>query len=77
MVYNPKCRKKISNLAEKKFVLAGGGTLTCQILTGEGYGADISYQGTKVLTYLRAAYGWGIKCYDMDNILYLKYVLIW
>ena len=43
---------KISNLAEKKFALAGGGTLTCPILTGEGYGADIYYQGTKVLTYI-------------------------
>ena len=73
---NPKCRGigeltlldfledaegRISNLAEKKFVLAGGGTLTCPILTGEGYGADISYQGTKVLTYLGAAYGWGYE----------------
>ena len=43
---------KISNLAEKKFALAGGGTLTCPILTGEGYGTDIYYQGTKVLTYI-------------------------
>ena len=52
---------KISNLAEKKFALAGGGTLTCPILTGGGYGADISYQGTKVLTYLGAGYGWGYE----------------
>ena len=43
---------KNNNLAQKKFALAGGGTLECPILTGEGYGADISYQGTKVLTYL-------------------------
>ena len=47
-----------SNLAEKKFALAGGGTLTCPILTGGGYGADIYYQGTKVLTYLGSGYGW-------------------
>ena len=38
-----------SNLAEKKFALAGGGTLTCPMLTGGGHGADIYYQGTKVL----------------------------
>ena len=73
---NPKCRGigeltlldflenaegKISSLAEKKFALAGGGTLTCPILTGEGYGADISYQGTRVLSYLGAGYGWGYE----------------
>ena len=52
---------KISNLAEKKFALAGGGTLTCPILTGEGYGADIYYQGTKVLTYLGSGYGWAAE----------------
>ena len=52
---------KISNLAEKKFALTGGGTLTCPILTGEGYGAEISYRGTKVLTYLGAGYGWGYE----------------
>ena len=73
---NPKCRGigeltlvdfledaegKISNLAVKKFVLAGGGTLTCPILTSGGYGADIYYQGTKVLTYLGAGYGWAAE----------------
>lgn len=52
---------KISNLAERKFALAGGGTLTCPILSGQGYGADISYQGTKVLTYLGMGYGWGYE----------------
>lgn len=52
---------KNNNLAEKKFVLAGGGTLECPILTGGGYGADISYQGTKVLTYLGDGYGWGCE----------------
>ena len=50
--YLEDAKGKISNLAEKKFALAGGGTLTCPILTGEGYGADIYYQGTKVLTYI-------------------------
>lgn len=49
---------KISNLAEKKFTLAGGGTLVCPILTGGGHGADIYYQGTKVLTYLGPGYEW-------------------
>ena len=52
---------KNNNLAEKKFVLAGGGTLECPILTGGGYGADISYQGTKGLTYLGDGYGWGCE----------------
>ncbi len=52
---------KNNNLAQKKFALAGGGTLECPILTGEGYGADISYQGTKVLTYLGDSYGWGCE----------------
>ena len=52
---------KNNNLAQKKFALAGGGTLECTILTGEGYGADISYQGTKVLTYLGDSYGWGCE----------------
>ena len=47
---------KISNLAEKKFTLAGGGTLVCPILTSGGHGADIYYQGTKVLTYLGSGY---------------------
>lgn len=52
---------KISNLAEKKFALAGGGTLVCPILTGQGYGADIYYQGTKALTYLGSGYGWACE----------------
>ena len=52
---------KISNLAEKKFALAGGGTLVCPILTGQGYGADIYYQGTKALTYLGLGYGWACE----------------
>ena len=52
---------KISNLAEKKFALAGGGILTCPILTGQGYGADIYYQGTKVLTYLGVGFGWAAE----------------
>ena len=52
---------RISNLAEKKFALAGGGTLTCPIMTGVGHGADIYYQGTKVLTYLGSGYGWACE----------------
>ena len=50
-----------SDLAEKKFVLAGGGTLVCPILTSGGYGADIYYQGTKALTYLGSGYGWACE----------------
>ena len=52
---------KISNLAEKKFTLTGGGTLVCPILTGGGHGVDIYYQGTKVLTYLGSGYGWACE----------------
>ncbi|MBQ2882930.1 MAG: hypothetical protein IJE43_04040 [Alphaproteobacteria bacterium] len=52
---------KRGNLAEKKFTLAGGGTLVCPILTSGGYGADIYYQGTKVLTYLGSGYGWACE----------------
>lgn len=52
---------KNSNLAEKKFTLAGGGTLVCPILTSGGYGADIYYQGTKVLAYLGSGYGWACE----------------
>ena len=46
---------RTESLAEKKF------TLTCPILTSGGYGADIYYQGTKVLTYLGSGYGWACE----------------
>ena len=52
---------RAESLAEKKFALAGGGTLTCPILTSGGYGADIYCQGTKVLTYLGSGYGWACE----------------
>lgn len=52
---------RAENFAEKEFALAGGGTLTCPILTSGGYGADIYYQGTKVLTYLGSGYGWACE----------------
>ena len=52
---------RTESLAEKKFTLAGGGTLACPILTSGGYGADIYYQGTKVLTYLGSGYGWACE----------------
>ena len=73
---NPKCRGigelslldfleaaegRKENLAEKKFALTGGGTLTCLTLTDGGHGADIYYQGTKVLTYLGSGYGWACE----------------
>ena len=44
-----KAEGKISNLADRKFVLAGGGTLVCPMLTGGGYGAEIFYGDTMVL----------------------------
>lgn len=50
---------KNNNLAEKKFVLAGGGMLSCSILTTGGYGAEIQYQGAKVLT--NTGRGWGYE----------------
>ncbi len=39
-----------SNLAEKRFALAGGGILTCPILTTGGYGVVIECQGVKALS---------------------------
>lgn len=48
-----------SNLAEKSFALAGGGILSCPILTGGGYGAEISFHGAKVLS--NTGYGWGYE----------------
>ena len=59
--YLEKVQGWVSDLAEKKFVLAGGGTLVCPILTSGGYGADIYYQGTKALTYLGSGYGWACE----------------
>lgn len=50
---------KNNNLAEKKFALAGGGMLSCSILTTGGYGAEIQYQGAKVLT--NTGRGWGYE----------------
>lgn len=50
---------KNNNLAEKKFALSGGGMLSCSILTTGGYGAEIQYQGAKVLT--NTGRGWGYE----------------
>ena len=44
---------------EQQFMLAGGGTLNCPILTSGGYGAEIQYQGVKVLSNL--GNGWGYE----------------
>ena len=54
-----KAEGKSSNFAEKKFALAGGGTLNCPILTTGGYGAEIRYQGVTVLSNL--GNGWGYE----------------
>ena len=54
-----KTEGKSSNFAEKKFALAGGGTLNCPILTTGGYGAEIQYQGVTVLSNL--GNGWGYE----------------
>ena len=47
------------NLAEKHFALAGGGFLSCPMLTDGGHGAVISYGGTNVLCNIGA--GWGYE----------------
>lgn len=46
-------------LAEKQFPLAGGGTLTCPILSTGGYGAVIECQGAKVL--MNTGNGWSYE----------------
>ena len=71
---NPKCRGsgeitlldfleaadgKISNLANREFALAGGGTMICPILTGGGHGVEIFCQGAMVLENL--GHGWGYE----------------
>ena len=71
---NPKCRGigeltlldfleaadgRGSSLAEKRFALAGGGTLTCPILTTGGYGAVIECQGVKALS--NTGNGWSYE----------------
>lgn len=52
---------KDNDFAEKKFALAGGGTLVRPILTEGGYGADIYDQGTQVLSYVGLKYGWSYE----------------
>ena len=54
-----KAEGKISSLADRKFALAGGGTLVCPMLTGGGYGAEIYYGDTMVLS--NTGYGWGYE----------------
>ena len=46
-------------LAEKQFPIAGGGTLTCPILSTGGYGAVIECQGAKVL--MNTGNGWSYE----------------
>lgn len=54
-----KAEGRNNNLAEKQFALAGGGTLNCLILTTGGYGAEIQYQGARVL--INTGSGWGYE----------------
>ncbi len=49
-------------LADKQFVLAGGGILTCPILTAGGYGTVIECQGVKVIS--NTGNGWS---YEMTS----------
>lgn len=46
-------------LANKQFALAGGGILTCPILTAGGYGAVIECQGIKVIS--NTGNGWSYE----------------
>ena len=48
-----------SGLAEKRFALTGGGTLTCPVLTTGGYGAVIECQGVKALS--NTGNGWSYE----------------
>ena len=48
-----------SGLAEKRLALAGGGMLTCPILTTGGYGAVIECQGVKALS--NTGNGWSYE----------------
>ena len=41
------------------YIIPGGGTLNCPILTTGGYGAEIQYQGVTVLSNL--GNGWGYE----------------
>ncbi len=64
-----------SNLAEKRFALAGGGILTCPILTTGGYGAVIECQGVKALS--NTGNGWSYEMTPAElakkNEFYLIY----
>ncbi len=47
------------DLSGRSFILAGGATLTCPIMTGGGYGAVIEEGGVNVLLSIGA--GWGYE----------------
>lgn len=66
-------RRKSSNFAEKKFALAGGGTLNCPILTTGGYGAEIQYQGVTVLSNL--GNGWGYEMTPAELAKKMNFIL--
>ena len=61
-----KAEGKNSDFAEKQFVLAGGGILNCPILTSGGYGAEIQYQGVKVLSNLGNGWGYAVSYTHLD-----------
>lgn len=46
------------NLAKKQFALAGGGMLSCPILTTGGHGVVIEYQGVKILSNTGDVWGY-------------------
>lgn len=55
------------NLAEKLTPLGGGGVLNQPILSTGGYGADISYQGTLVLSNTGVGWGYGLTPKEQEK----------
>ena len=59
--------KAKGNLAEKLTPLGGGGVLNQPILSTGGYGADISYQGTLVLSNTGVGWGYGLTPKEQEK----------
>ena len=59
---------KIRNLADKEFALAGGGTLSCPMLTGGGYGVEIKVGDTLVLANLGHGWSYGLTSAEIEKM---------
>ena len=55
------------NLAEKLMPLGGGAVLNQPILSTGGYGAEVSYQGTLVLSDTGAGWGYGLTPKEQEK----------